>query len=349
MLDIEALLAPTSDQPPCGPDLEYDPAWQELERLAQGKPEQQFGDTIIPAEEPDWPDVSKRAQALLERSKDVRSASLLAIACVKTDQYPGLVQGMQLIHGLLDRYWPEVHPLLDSSDNDDPTMRLNALAGLGDPQGLHRAVRNARLFRSRQHGELTVRQIEVTASKLPPRSDETVLSQSQIEQQLSAVMAEDASLAQTTSEAVAITRALARLLDEKVGSDRSVDLKPLLATLVTIDQVVAKVALALTGADAGAGAVLGGDAMEGGGGGGQGINAASGTIRHRGDVILLLDRISEFLERTEPTNPVPLILQRAKRIMSMNFLELMQDLAPNGVEQVRVVTGSATADGETPS
>jgi type VI secretion system protein ImpA len=62
-------------------------------------------------------------------------------------------------------------------------------------------------------------------------------------------------------------------------------------------------------------------------------------------VILLLDRISEFLIRTEPTNPVPLILQRAKRIMGMNFLELMNDLAPGGVEQVRVVTGPTEGEG----
>jgi type VI secretion system protein ImpA len=344
MLDIEALLAPTSDQPPCGPDLEYDPEWQELERLAQGKPEQQFGDTIIAAEEPDWADVSRRAQALLDRSKDARSGCLLAIASARIHQYPGVVAGLQLMHGMLERYWDSMHPMLDTSDNDDPTMRLNALAVLGDSQGLLRAVRGARLFQSRQHGEITVRQIELLAGKLTPRDGETVPEESQFTQQLSAFLAQDGSLVQSVTTAVSEARAIARLLDDKVGSDRSIDLKPLIATLVTVEQAVTRVAAILGGGDAApADATAAAAAPEGAGG--PAINAASGTIRNRGDVILLLDRISEFLIRTEPTNPVPLILQRAKRIMGMNFLELMNDLAPGGVEQVRVVTGPTEGEG----
>ena len=51
------LLEPVAGDQPCGPDLEYDPALIELQTLAAGKPEQQFGDKIIPGEEPDWPAV----------------------------------------------------------------------------------------------------------------------------------------------------------------------------------------------------------------------------------------------------------------------------------------------------
>ena len=64
MLDLESLLQPIDESAPSGPDLEYDADFQELERLSQGKAEQQFGDTIIPAEEPEWRDVAKRAEAL---------------------------------------------------------------------------------------------------------------------------------------------------------------------------------------------------------------------------------------------------------------------------------------------
>lgn len=339
MLDLEALLAPTADQPPCGPDLEYDPQWQELERISQVKPEQQFGDTIIPAEPPDWREVSRRAEELLGRSKDVRSACLLARASTSQEQYAGLVAGLKLVHQLLERYWGEIHPMLDTSDNDDPTMRLNALAVLSDPQGLISEVRNARLFQSRVHGELTVRQLEIVAGKLTAKSGETVPSQSQVDQQLTAVIGADPQLPALTAEAVATTRALARLLDDKVGSDRSTDLKPLLATLVAVDQTVSKVAAAL----AGVGSVATDDAGGGGGdvagGGGPAISAASGSIRSRGDVIVLLDRICEFLQRTEPTNPAPLLLQRAKRVMGMNFFEIMNDMAAGGMDQVRTITG----------
>ncbi len=339
MLDLETLLAPIADQPPCGPDLEYDPEWQELDRLSQVKPEQQFGDTIIPAQEPDWGEVSRRAQALLGRSKDVRSACLLAQASIYTDQFAGLVTGLKLIHQLLETYWDGVHPVLDSSDNDDPTMRLNALASLGDPQGLLRSAKGARLFQSRAHGELTIRQIEIVAGKLTAREGEAVPTASTLDQQLRAVVAQDAQLAPLTAEAVATARALSRFLDDKVGSDRSIDLKPLLTSLVIVDQTVSRVAAALSGTSAAADDAEGGEPGAEGGSGGASISAASGSIRSRNDVIVLLDRISEFLQRTEPTNPAPLILQRAKRIMGMSFIEIMNDMASGGLEQVRTVTG----------
>ena len=36
-IDISKLLAPISEDAPCGEDLEYDPEFGELERAAQGK------------------------------------------------------------------------------------------------------------------------------------------------------------------------------------------------------------------------------------------------------------------------------------------------------------------------
>ena len=36
VLDVDKLLAPVSDAEPCGPNLEYDPAYSEMERAAQG-------------------------------------------------------------------------------------------------------------------------------------------------------------------------------------------------------------------------------------------------------------------------------------------------------------------------
>lgn len=337
MLDLEALLAPIEGDAPSGPDLEYDPEWQELERLAQGKPEQQFGDTIIPAEEPDWRDVGDRAQNLFKRTKDVRAAVLLARAQTHLEQFTGLGQGLQLILQLMERYWDTVHPQLDASDNDDPTMRLNALSALADPQGLLRNARNARLFQSRAHGELGVRQIELAAGKLQPRSNEAVPPMATVEQQLAAVIREDTDLPARVSATLASARGISRLLDDKVGSDRSPDLKALIAALLTVDQVVGRVSATVQGAASGAASEDAGmDAS--GASGGMAINT-SGAIRSRADVIALLDRVSEYLARAEPTNPARLLVERAKKIMDMDFIQLMTELAPDGLSQARIVTG----------
>ena len=98
MIDIESLLEPTGEEPPCGPDLEYDAAFLALDQSARGKSEQQFGDTVIPAEEPVWGEVCGAAVEVLGRSKDLRVAVLLARAWVHTEGFAGLLPGLRLIH-----------------------------------------------------------------------------------------------------------------------------------------------------------------------------------------------------------------------------------------------------------
>ena len=119
MIDLDQLLAEASESPPCGPDLEYDAAFLELEQAARGKPEQQYGDTLVPAEEPAWPQVRRLAEGLLGRSKDLRIAALFTQALVTTEGFPGLKAGCDILNGLIERYWEQVHPQLDPDDEDD--------------------------------------------------------------------------------------------------------------------------------------------------------------------------------------------------------------------------------------
>ena len=45
LIDVNSLLEEISAELPCGEDLEYDTEFGEMERTAQGKPEQQIGST----------------------------------------------------------------------------------------------------------------------------------------------------------------------------------------------------------------------------------------------------------------------------------------------------------------
>ena len=66
-MDLQSLLEPASDPAPCGPDLEYDPAFMALESDVQGKPEREIAGKIIEAVPPDWPQVKDAAVALCRR------------------------------------------------------------------------------------------------------------------------------------------------------------------------------------------------------------------------------------------------------------------------------------------
>src|SRR3954449_5238634 len=119
-IDIEGLLEPVSSEEPSGPNLEYDSAFLNLERIALGKPEQRMGDSIRAAEPPDFEVVARDACALLARSKDLRVAVQLARAQSYLHGFPGLRDGLAVVHGLLDRYFASVHPQLDPEEGNDP-------------------------------------------------------------------------------------------------------------------------------------------------------------------------------------------------------------------------------------
>jgi type VI secretion system protein ImpA len=328
VIDIESLLTPTTEEPPCGPDLEYDAAFLALDQSARGKPEQQFGETVIPAEEPVWGDVRTAATELLGRSKDLRAAILLVRAWVHNDGYAGLLPGLRLIQQLLDRYWDEIYPRLDPDENNDPTMRMNALAPLADVEGVVRDLRGAFLVDSRQHGSVLVRDAEIALGKLPQREGAEPVSQSKIEAILAAVVAEDPEIGGRIDETFQAAKALSAYIAERVGAERAPDFKPLLATLYAVQQICPRAQLAPAEIEGGEAGAVAGEARP-----------ISGDIRTRQDALAMIDKMVAYFERNEPTNPAPLLLKRAKRLMNMSFVDIIKDMVPDSMGQIETIAG----------
>ena len=64
-----------------------------------------------------------------------------------------------------------------------------------------------------------------------------------------------------------------------------------------------------------------------------------GTIASREDVIRTLDLICRYIETNEPSNPAPLLLRRAQKLMSMNFVEIIKELTPDSISQIESLAG----------
>jgi type VI secretion system protein ImpA len=336
-MDIESLLAEVSPDSPCGPDLEYDPDFIALEQAARGKPEQQFGDTVVPAEEPDWIQVKKQAEALLSRTKDLRVAMLFTRALTCLEGASGLASGLQLTEQLLARQWSQLHPQLDPDDGDDPTMRLNALAPLADPETLLRDVRNMSVVGGGRFSRLSLRSILVALEKLPAAANEPVVSQAEIESTIRAVAADNPASVTSLRDALRTVGALYAFLGEKVGYDHTPDVKPLTDLLKPVAQLFDSV----LGTGAEPAATTGEEE--------QVENAwmprepspagLTGEIRSREDAVRMLEKVCEFMERTEPANPAPLFIRRAQRLMTKSFVEIIQELAPDSLDQIQRLTG----------
>jgi type VI secretion system protein ImpA len=69
------------------------------------------------------------------------------------------------------------------------------------------------------------------------------------------------------------------------------------------------------------------------------VQSASGEITSREDAIRMMDKISDYFQRHEPSSPVPLLMRRAKRLVSMSFMDILKDMAPGGVSQASAVGG----------
>jgi type VI secretion system protein ImpA len=334
VIDVQSLIAPISDDAPSGPDLEYDPEFGELDTAARGKAEQQFGDTVIAAEEPEWRDVAERAEALLGRSKDLRVAVLAARAATRMHNVEGLASGLELIKALTEQFWDNLHPDLDHEDNDDPTMRLNALGPLADSETFLRDVRSAYLVASPQHGRVSIRDILIAENKLPALPDDTVLTPVQIGGIVQAVAAENPAPLQAALTCVEHLKGLESFLSDKGVITQAPDLRPLLDLLQTA-AAVSTTALRAIGAagDVGEAGVEGEAAQEGG------RPKVPGQISSREDAIRVLENVCKFIEQSEPSNPAPLLIRRAQRLMSRNFMEIIQDLAPESIEQIKKLAG----------
>ena len=64
-------------------------------------------------------------------------------------------------------------------------------------------------------------------------------------------------------------------------------------------------------------------------------------INNHQDVIRQLDVICAYYERHEPGSPVPLLLKRARDLVDKSFLEIVEDLAPDSVNQIKhIISGS---------
>jgi len=154
--DLESLFADAGDgQSPCGPNLDDEPPFLELEREARGRPPIELGAYRVDPVLPDWWRLSRLAQALLARSKDLRTAIYLLRALLATEGLPGLARGLYVLNRLVRDCWTCVHPQLEDAE---PTWRLNVLAALSDSDGLLKELQDAEVVRT-SLGTLTVRDL----------------------------------------------------------------------------------------------------------------------------------------------------------------------------------------------
>lgn len=339
MINAEELLKPISNAKPCGEDLSYDAGLQELDVLIKGKPETQFSR----AEEPDWKLLHERCLELWGRSKDLRVATTLSLAALKTDGLPAFRESLALIKGMLDGYWEIFYPLLDPADNNDPTQRVNLIAALatplatyGDPMRVLERLRQAPLTDSRQIGRFSVTDIANSEAGTAGADGKPAISAQQITAAFRDTSPEMLlKLNQAVSDSVRFVKDIDTFLTNKIGADKAPDLTELPKQLLEIQKRLTPYA----GGAAGNVAPAGGPESAPPGAAPATAPVITGPIQSRQDVIRMLDKIRDYYQRHEPSSPVPYILQRAQRLAEMDFMQIIGDLTPEAIGDIQKITG----------
>jgi type VI secretion system protein ImpA len=338
---LDELLQPRSDAEPSGPNLEYEPVFTALMLAARPTEERQMGDQVLASEEPDWRDVAGRAEAVLGQSHDLRVAAVLALARTRHLGFEGLAPVMAYVRGCLEQHWDSCHPQLDADDDDDPTMRINAVLSLTDAGGLMRAVRLSPLTDSATFGRLTLRDLAVADGEIeqpadmPRKPDAASVAAAFKDTRKDVLRARAEALRGIAADLAAIDR----VFDDRTPG-RGPDLAPL-ARLIRKAHLRAAAALgeevpALPGAGAAdnpAAAPAPGAA-----------SVASGPVTSPAQVRATLEELIRYYDTYEPSSPLPMLLRRAHRLVGADFLTILKDLAPDSLDDLRKLGGMGDED-----
>ena len=350
-IDIEPLLREISPDAPSGEvDLMGDPDFVNLEIKVMGTPEREFDGKIVQeAKGPDWPEIKAAAVKLLSRTHDLRVAVILTRALLHTDGFNGLATGLALLNGLVRRYWDSFYPQLDPEDDFDPMIRNTILETLSLGDEILGPLKRISLCTSPVMGQFNYRDILIAGGKLklPEKDADYKPDMANIEAAFKDTDTNDLS-AQKTVIGMAI-ETLAELEKELVSNIGDTgdgpDLRGLQHVLVEMDAI-------LTNQLDGRMPSQSSDPQET-----VPTEEADGTpsnqavtvkkdkpvdmINNRQDVIRLLDKICNFYQLNEPGSPVPLLLKRARQLVDKNFMEIIQDLAPDSTDQFSYLTSGA--------
>ncbi|MEY4509157.1 MAG: type secretion system protein TssA [Pseudomonadota bacterium] len=361
-LQLEALLAPVVGDKPSGRDLESTLELYALENAAK-EPEEAGIKGVETADTRNWSAIAKQATSLLGQSKDLRAAVLLARALLHTKGVAGYCEAIGFIRALLERYWADAYPSLEE-DGQDADMRLNAVRELWNARMLSQ-LRSTTLLTSRELGAITVNDVLAATSAPGARATTTAPPLQHVTRALSTqAPAELVALSSAIHQAGDDLRWVASFVAEKVGGHFPLNPTPLAAPLgerptgildglgkVLSEYAVIPAAAAATESTTGELTPPKHEVTDEV----QTMTVVSlattrtspamqlvGEAQTRDDALQLLEQVCKYYARHEPSSPVPLLLERAKRIATMSFLDLVRDLADKGLPQVEALVGKET-------
>ncbi len=370
-MDLEPFLVPVSSDAASGSELRNDPRFHAVERSMEPAARtfrlenvKSGGSGSVAI---DWTDILAQSADLAATGRDIRLLVIVARALVNAEGFAGLGQGLGLLASTVEQYWDTVHPALRESPSprEAATRRINALFQLDNADnGLLCDLEFTTVLNPRGLGVVTVGDLcagglsrSQAQADLPSGLGDKEVADllSRHEARVNRVTAacraeaierpeEMASLMQSIEAARTALVALETALSARVGENGvGVRFKELAKVLTRASAPLTAAIASATGKPATEGTVMADHAIPAPVTNGAHPPAASGgipgSVNSRRDVERCLDMIIDFYERTEPSSPIPHLARRMRKMVPMNFLQLMEEIAPSGMKEFKNVAG----------
>jgi type VI secretion system protein ImpA len=331
-VNVEALVTPLSEEEgaKAGPDLGYSDARATIEAPFQLDANGSEVDAGA------WRDSIKAIITQSEETRDLWLAVYLARAGAKVGDLQVVTDGTEMLAGLLEGLWDEVHPTLEEADFVGRKTSCDSLTKIREFLG---PLKKVIVFEHRQ-GKVSGEDLERFATE-GGAADGYAQFRSAIETNDPERKAEiTEAFAAAVGKLDRIRDALKRtdaVLVAHAGNDTGTNFSATYEALASLRQAVAPYA-GLREEPAGEAPPSGaGEAGSTGGGAVAAGPGLTGRVNTREDVLRAIDGIVEYYMAREPGSPVPILMKRARHWVGMDFLEVLDDLVPDSMVDAKRV------------
>jgi len=337
--DSQSLREPISGEQPCGQNLDDTSVLSAFDALRlfgqlrslEAPPDADDEEKALAKARPplEWDRIRADALDGLAKSKDLRLLAYLGTALLRTDGLPAFAQVLMTASQWLEAYWPQVYPVVD----EDGVARRNALNCLADPMAVVDRVWRLPLVVSRQHGRFSLRDIEIARGQASPGPMEAKADEAAIRDAFGELSLEDlTALDRSVTDATAALNSIDARMRSEGGPEAGPEFAPLVAQFAKLNRICREhLALRSDGSGAAAAGPEGGGAAQAG--------YTGGAVKSRQDAVRALDAVADYFRRNEPSSPIPLLIERAKRLVAKDFLEVLADIAPDALPVARSAGG----------
>jgi len=354
-MDYEQTIATAiSTESVCGENLEDDSGFQNFFFEAEGTPERFDGQNTLAAQPPDWRDVKKHALSFLSKTKDIKLISILCQSVLNTEGIIKFESCLKGLASLITEHWDNTYPVLDEDDGD-PMERVSALGHLNDSFVVD-TLKNIPLASAKGVGDVTLQVIE----KALADSEDSTLSLSQIKGVFSAADATEATaLLNAITQCSVHFNQINHCFIEKAGNEYNVSFDSTLDVLKQLSLALEKHAnVKLVAEETLDESASSGEQVDGSSTGERHANGASmnhqsfsagGKLGSRKDVEACFALILDYYARAEPSSPVPILINRANKLIHLEFLEIIKDIYPDALSTLQQLGGIKEKDEESES